>query len=61
MFSFVEASLAEVILRSAHDLAMDSIPSAIAIGVAVAIGAALFASMRRARRSGRPQPLPATA
>jgi len=61
MFSFVESSLAEVILQSVRDLAIDFLPSASAIVVAVAIGVALFASARRARRSGRPQSLPATA
>jgi len=61
MFSFVESSLAEVILQSVRDLATDFIPSASAIMVAVAIGAALFAWVRRAGRSVRRQPLPARA
>jgi hypothetical protein len=61
MFSFVESSLAEVMLRSLRDLAMDFISSASAIGVAAAIGAALFTWTHRTRRSGRPQLLPATA
>jgi hypothetical protein len=58
MLTFVEAQLAELILRGLHDLAADAIPRAAAAGVVLSIG--VIALLRLHRRTAR-RPLPATA
>jgi hypothetical protein len=62
MLSFIEPSLAELLHASLRDLVANAIPPALAIGVALAIAAAVLARARGAfPRGRRPRPLRATA
>ena len=62
MLSFIEPSLAELLQASLRDLVVNAIPPALAIGVALAIAAAVLARARGALPRGRrPRPLHATA
>jgi hypothetical protein len=61
MFSFVEPSLAELILGSARGLVAEAILAISAAGLVAGIGAALFSRSSRVRRGRHGRPLPAAA
>jgi len=61
MFSFVEPSLAELILGSVRGLAAEAILVVSVAGLVAGFGAALFSRSSRVRRGRHGRPLPAAA
>jgi hypothetical protein len=62
MLPFLEPSLAELLRASLRELIADATPPALAVGVALAIAAAVLARARGALPQGRrPRPLQTTA